>query len=111
MMQDNDPFQERKLEKIQLIIYLMPIVGLIPSLWTLYRRQGSREQQSVSRFSVSLTVVWILAYILLWFGSLQASEMLTLRLLYLNGLLTSGYILVCLGFMIQIWQKKSKPKF
>jgi hypothetical protein len=106
MTQDKDPFQERKLEKMQLIVYLIPIVGSIPSLWTLYRHQGNREQQAVSRFSVSLTVVWILAYILLWFGSLQESEMLTLRLLYLNGLLTSGYILVCLGFMIRIWQKK-----
>ncbi|MGK7941529.1 MAG: hypothetical protein AB4062_15540 [Crocosphaera sp.] len=104
---DHDPFQEQKLEKLQKITNLIPVVGFVPALWTLYRRQGSRQVLSVSRFSIRLTLIWFIAYSLLWLSSLQTSETLTLRLLYLNGLLTSGYILVCLGFMFRVWQRKN----
>jgi hypothetical protein len=106
-MKDNDPFKERQLNKLQLSLYLLPVVGWIPALWTLYRKQGSREQQSVSRLSVTLTLTWLLAYSLLWFGATQSSEFLMLRLLYLNGLLATGYILTCLGLTIRIWQGKT----
>ncbi|MDJ0511789.1 MAG: hypothetical protein QNJ64_21470 [Crocosphaera sp.] len=104
---DHDPFQEQKLEKLQKITNLIPVVGFVPALWTVYRRQGSRQILSVSRFSIQLTLVWAIAYSLLWLSSLQTSENLTLRLLYLNGLLTSGYILVCLGLMVRVWQRKN----
>lgn len=104
---DHDPFQEQKLEKLQQITNLIPVVGFVPALWTVYRHQGSRKLLSISRFSIRLTLVWAIAYSLLWFSSLQTSETLTLRLLYLNGLLTSGYILVCLGFMFRVWQRKN----
>ncbi|MGK7954649.1 MAG: hypothetical protein AB4063_05225 [Crocosphaera sp.] len=103
----NDPFQEQKLEKLQQITRLIPVVGWVPALWTVYQHQGSRQVLSVSRFSLKLTVIWAIAYSLLWFSSLQTSETLTVRLLYLNGLLTSGYILVCLGSMFRIWQRKN----
>lgn len=103
---DHDPFQEQKLEKLQQITHLIPIVGWVPALLTVYRHQGSRQVLSVSRFSIRLTVIWVIAYSLLWLSSLQTSETLTLRLLYLNGLLTSGYILICLGLMFRIWQRK-----
>ncbi len=103
----NDPFQEVKLEKLAQITRLIPVVGWVPALWTVYQHQGSRQVLSVSRFSLKLTVIWAIAYSLLWFSSLQTSETLTVRLLYLNGLLTSGYILVCLGSMFRIWQRKN----
>ncbi|WP_009543104.1 hypothetical protein [Crocosphaera subtropica] len=103
----HDPFQEQKLEKLQQITRLIPVVGWIPALWTVYHHQGTRQVLSVSRFSLRLTVIWAIAYSLLWLSSLQTSETLTLRLLYLNGLLTSGYILVCLGLMFRVWQRKN----
>ncbi|MDJ0728425.1 MAG: hypothetical protein QNJ33_00365 [Crocosphaera sp.] len=103
----DDPFQEQKLEKLAQITRLIPVVGWIPALWTVYHHQGNRQVLSVSRFSLKLTVIWAIAYSLLWLSSLQTSEMLTLRLLYLNGLLTSGYILVCLGSMFRVWQRKN----
>lgn len=104
---NNDPFKEQKLNKFQLSIYLLPIVGWVPALWTLSVKQGSREARSISHLSVTLTFIWLLAYSLLWVGSTQTSEFLTLRLLYLNGLLTSGYILTSLGLIIRLWQGKS----
>ncbi len=103
----DDPFQEQKLEKLQQITRLIPVVGWVPALWTVSQHQGSRQVLSVSRFSLKLTVIWAIAYSLLWFSSLQTSETLTVRLLYLNGLLTSGYILICLGSMFRIWQRKN----
>ncbi|NES86712.1 MAG: hypothetical protein F6K10_38185 [Moorea sp. SIO2B7] len=106
-MNNNDPFKEQKLKQIQLFIYLIPVVGFFPALWTLYRHKGSREQQSVSRLSVTLALIWLLAYCLLWVGAGQTSELLTFRLLFINSLLTSGYFLVCIGLMIRLWQGKS----
>ncbi len=103
---DHDPFKEEKLEKLQQITNLIPIVGFVPALWTVYQHQGSHQVLSVSRFSIRLTLSWAIAYSLLWLSSLQTAEILTIRLLYINGLLTSGYILVCLGFMFRVWQRR-----
>jgi hypothetical protein len=105
-MSNSDPFQERKLEKLQLIIYLIPVLGCIPSAWTLLKSQKTSEELSVSRLSIRLTLIWSIAYSLLWFSSFQTSEFLSLRLLYLNGLVTSGYLVACLGLMFRIWQQK-----
>ncbi len=103
---EGDPFQEKTLNKLRLLIYLLPVVGWIPSLWTSYRRQGNPEELSVSRLSVTLTLLWGVSYALLWLGSLQTSELFTLRLLYLNGLLTSGYLLISLGLILRVLQGK-----
>jgi hypothetical protein len=103
---DNDPLKEAKLNKLQLIIYLLPLVGWVPALVTLNRGNSSTEQRSISRTSVTLTLVWAISYGLLWLGSLQASELFTFRLLYLNGLVTSGYILVSLVLILRVLQKK-----
>lgn len=106
-MNNHDPFKEQKLNKFQLTIYLLPIVGWVPALWSLYIKQGNREEKAISRLSVSLTLIWLLAYSLLSVGSAQTSEFLALRLLYFNGLLTSGYLLTSLGLIIRLWQGKS----
>ncbi|HAC66085.1 MAG TPA: hypothetical protein DCF68_21765 [Cyanothece sp. UBA12306] len=105
-MNNHDPLKERKLQKLQLIIHLIPLIGIIPSWWTIYRNQGTNAELSTSRLSIRLTLVWLIIYGLLWLGSLQTSEFLSLRLLYLNGLATSGYILTCLVLMFRVWQQK-----
>ncbi|ACK70415.1 conserved hypothetical protein [Gloeothece citriformis PCC 7424] len=106
-MNKSDPFAEEKLNKLQLMIYLLPLVGWIPALWTLYNHQGNSEQRSMSRLSIKLTGIWLLVYGTLWTGSAFTSEILTFRLLYLNGLLTTGYILTCLIFILRLWTKKT----
>jgi hypothetical protein len=85
----------------QLLIYLIPVIGVLPSLWTLYHRQGSREQMKVSRLSISMAFTWLLAYLLLASGS-TTSEFSALRLLILNSFLTSGYFLVSIWLMFRI---------
>jgi hypothetical protein len=55
---------------------------------------------------VTLAFGWLLGYILLSTG-VQFSEFWTLRLLFMNSLLTSGYFLVSIGLMVRLWQRKS----
>jgi hypothetical protein len=105
-MKEVDPLENSDLQRLQLFVYLVPVLGFFPAIWTLYRRQGTREQQAVSRLSVTLAFGWLLGYILLSTGA-QTSEFLTLRLLFLNTLLTSGYFLVSIGLMARVWQRKS----
>ena len=104
-MKELDPLDNPDLQRLQLFVYLVPIIGFFPALWTLYRRQGTREQQAVSRLSVTLAFSWLLGYFLLSAG--VQSEFWTLRLLIMNSLLTSGYFLVSLGLMVRLWQHKS----
>lgn len=106
-MKTSDPFKEENIKKLQLSIYLLPVVGCLPALWTLYQSNSSSKEKSVSRLSVTLTFSWLLAYSLLWLGAEQTSELLSLRLLYLNGMLTSGYFLACLGLIVRLWQGKN----
>ncbi|MGF1496710.1 MAG: hypothetical protein ACFB8W_07775 [Elainellaceae cyanobacterium] len=93
------------LRRIGLFLYLLPVVGFFPALWTLYRRQGDRQQRAVSRLAVTLALGWLLSYLLLNTGA-QASDSLALPLLIMSSLLTSGYFLVNIGLMVQLWRRK-----
>ncbi len=93
-------------KQLQLFIHLVPILGFFPSLWTLYRRQGSREQQEVSRQSVTLALMWVIAYSLLS-SSWDTPQLWTFRLLLINGLLTSGYFGLSIWMMFRVRQGKS----
>lgn len=107
-MKDIDPLENQDINRLQMFFYLVPVVGVFPSLWTLYRRQGSREQQSVSRLSVTLALAWLSAYVLLGAGAQisEISQELTLRLLFMNSMLTSSYFLVCVWLMVRLSQRK-----
>lgn len=105
-----DELEDRKLQNRELWIYLLPVVGVIPSLWTLSRDRANTEQKKASRLSIMLLLLWILAYISLFMGADRASEILAFRLLYTNALLTTGYFLICIGLMFRLQQGK-KPYF
>lgn len=101
---------------LQLWIYLLPIVGVIPALWTLYRpqsqapgyHQSNREQEKVSRQAILLLLLWLSSYILLSWSSTNVSGILSFRLLYLNTVITSGYFIAC-TFLLTRLNKKSLP--
>lgn len=99
-------FENRDLQRLLVFIYLIPVVGFLPALWTLYQQRGSREQRQASRLVVVLTTGWILGYLLLGMGA-QTSSSLSLPLLIVSSLLTSGYFLVNIWLMICLWQGKS----
>ncbi|HEY9634381.1 MAG TPA: hypothetical protein V6D14_13285 [Coleofasciculaceae cyanobacterium] len=105
-MKELDPLENPNLQRLQLFVYLVPVLGFLPALWTLYRRQGTREQQAVSRLSVTLALGWLLGYILLLSSGAQTSDFWAVRLLFMNSLLTSGYFLVSIGLMVRLWQRK-----
>ena len=105
---DRDPIAEKSdhLNRSMLFYYLIPVVGFFPSLWTLYRRQGTREQTMVSRLSVTLAFGWLLGHLLLE-TSAQTTESIHLPLLLISSLLTSSYFIVSVWLMIRLWQRRS----
>ena len=105
-MQDSNPFENQHIKHLQLFFYLVPVVGFFPSLWTLYRRQGNKQEQAVSRLAVTLALAWLSGYVLLGAGA-EVSDYWAMRLLFINSLLTSGYFLVSLWLMVLLWQRKS----
>lgn len=93
---------------IQLTLYLIPVLGVIPALWTLYNQKNHSEAVTVSQLSVVLTFSWLIAYSVLGFGeTLIPSRIWSIRMLYLNGVLTTGYFLTYLILVIRLWQGKS----
>jgi hypothetical protein len=100
------PSAQFPMPKTQLLLYLIPIIGFFPSLWTLYRGRGSREQLSVSRLSITLALTWLLGYLLLSTGA-ATSDFFPLRLFILNSFLTSGYFLVSVWLILRLMQGKS----
>ena len=90
-----------------MLIYLIPVIGFFPSLWTLYQREGTREQLRTSRLSITLALTWIIGYILLGTGA-SNSDFFALRLEILNSLMTSGYFVVSVWLIIRKLKGKSQ---
>lgn len=93
------------LTRLNYFLYLVPIFGVFPALWRLYRQQGSREEQRLARLVIFMAFVW-LAGTLLMQTSGQADEEMRLPLLLMSSVLTSGYFVTNLWLMIRVWQRK-----
>lgn len=101
-----DPLESDDLRRLQVFVYFIPVAGVLPALWTLYRRQGTRRQQLASRLSVTMGLVWVVLYSVLNAGAANAGSA-SLNLWVLNSLATSGYFLVSFWLMVRVWQRKS----
>jgi hypothetical protein len=88
------------------MIYLVPIFGVVPAAYSLWQRQGSRQEQAVSRLVMTLALTWVIVYALLSTGSHLAPG-LSLRFLISNTLITTGYTLTNLVLMVRLLQGKS----
>ena len=104
-MSPSDPDYSQSLERLKLMVYLVPIFGVVPALWSLVTKGGSKQEQSVSRLVVTLAVGWLLIYGLLSTGS-HLSPAFTMRFLVTNLLVTTGYFLTNLGLMVRLIQGK-----
>jgi hypothetical protein len=102
----NEP-QFSKDRQLRLWIYFLPVVGLLPSCWTLATGKGDRQKQNASRLSITLVLIWLGAYCTLSLGATQASEILAFRLLYTNALLTTGYFLLCIFLLLRLGRGQS----
>ncbi len=110
-MSSIDPWAEAKLIRLKLCLYLVPVLGILPALWQVNQTATTpqqRQQVRLSRRSLQLSLVWLGSYFLLWGGSALAPEMSGLRLMYLNGLLTSGYFVVNLLWMGKIFFRPTR---
>jgi hypothetical protein len=96
-----DPLKSEDLDRIQILIYLVPVLGFFPALWTLYRQDGGRSRQNASRLAVTLAMGWLVGYTLLGAGSAATDS---LPLLITSSLLTSGYFLTNIWLMVRLWQ-------
>lgn len=104
-----DPLGENRLRQLRLYAYLLPVIGFFPALWQLYRRQGDRREQQISRLAVTLMLGWLITYLGLGWGAEHLGGSNAFRVMFINSLWTSGYFLSCLFLMVRVWQKAAKP--
>lgn len=102
---DRDEIEPDAIRHIRLFFYLVPIFGFFPAIWTLYRRAGSRQERSLSRFVVKLAIGWLLIYGLIGASAMNA-ETIPLPLLLTASFMTSGYFGLNLFLMVRLWQRK-----
>lgn len=97
------------LDRLETFLYLTPVIGLLPSLWAIYRRQRDKRQLAVCRLSVFLAFTWLTLYLSFDVAAdlAGASTSIAMRLLFANGLATSGYFMTSLWLMMLLWQNKS----
>jgi hypothetical protein len=96
------------LDRLETFLYLTPVIGVLPSIWAIYRRQRDKRQLAVCRLSIFLAFAWLSTYLSLNIGAdLSGASALGFRLLFLNTLATSGYFTVSLWLMVLLWQQKS----
>jgi hypothetical protein len=105
------------LSRLETFLYLIPVIGVFPSMWAIYRRQRDQKQLAVCRLSILLTFIWLSTYLGLSVGAdltggsgadgLSSISAIGFRLLFLNGVATSGYFLTSIWLMMLLWQKKS----
>jgi len=93
--------------KLQLSLYLMPVFGTVFALISLVSSPEKDPQtRKVTRLSLQLGLGWLVLYSGLWLSSSFANDLFSLRLLYLNGMITTGYFLACLFFILRLWSSK-----
>ncbi|PSB04533.1 hypothetical protein [Merismopedia glauca] len=105
-MKTPDPLENQDTRRLRLFLYLVPVLGFFPALWTLYRGQRDEPEQAVSRVAVILAFGWLFGYTLLNAGAPE-SDLWAIRLLITNSFLTSGYFLLSIWLMVRIWQRQT----
>ena len=121
-------------QRMRTYLHLVPVFGVVPSLWTLYGKPDSKQAnsdlkpygktpaaaedidsasdeaqiQAASRLSVLIGLGCISAIALLGAGaSTQASQMASLRFLLASSFVGSGYFLLSLVLMFRVAKGKS----
>ena len=108
---NNRLFLPQNIERyLKLWIYLLPIVGIIPAVWTLYRLPKKpideyREQKKASLLSIKLALIWLISYASLGLGAASTSEIISFRLLYANAIITTAYFVTCTVLMARLGGK------
>ena len=101
-----DPLLNPAGHRLQLLILVTPLMGVLPALWLLYRkRQTHPEQLATSRLTLVLALAWVLGHTLLETGA-NSTESWHFSLLLISSLYTTSYFIICFGLMIRIWKRQ-----
>jgi hypothetical protein len=100
---------------MRIYLHLVPVLGVVPSLWTLYGKADSQceeideaQVRAASRLAVVLGLGCIGAIALLGASaSSQTSQTANLRLLIASSTVGSGYFLLSLGLMFRVAKNQS----
>lgn len=108
------------LQRLRIYLHLIPMFGLVPSLWTLYGKGDilledieAAQLKSTSRLAVVVGMSSVCAIALLAAGglaaggSLQNSQVASLRLLIASSFVGSGYFLLNLSLMFRVAKGQS----
>jgi hypothetical protein len=103
------------LTRMRIYLHLVPVLGVVLSLWTLYGKADTRREEieeaqvrAASRLAIVLGVGCIGAIALLGAGaSSQASQIASLRFLIASSSVGSGYFLLSLGLMFRVAKDQS----
>ena len=107
------------LQRLRIYLHLIPMFGVVPSLWTLYGKGNvpiedieAAQLKSTSRLAVVVGMSSICAIALLIGGaaaggSLQNSQAASLRLLIASSFVGSGYFLLNLSLMFRVAKGQS----
>jgi hypothetical protein len=118
--QEVDPqaFELQGWRRLRLFIYLVPLFGIIPSIWSLQKAKQnyeahngrppnlrSRREQQISRLSITLTLAWLILMAGL-LGSSNLTELSGASVKLAASTLTSSYFLTCFWMMVQLWRRQ-----
>lgn len=98
-------FAERDVKRLQVFLYLIPVLGVVPAIITLYRDGRSQAKLDASRLAIKLAFIWFVGTVLLNTGA-AASESLHVSFLVSSTLLTSGYFITNCWLMLQVLRRK-----
>ncbi|WP_299411182.1 hypothetical protein [Acaryochloris sp. IP29b_bin.148] len=111
MEDSRDVFENRTLKRLLLFIYLVPVFGVIPAIWTLNQRESDRKQREVSRVAILVGLAWLVGTLCLTSGvalsNAENAQGMGISLLLFNSVLTSGYFLNNLWLMVRVWRRQS----
>ncbi len=106
--------RQDNLDKLQLSLYLMPFVGAIWAGIRLANKSSNNldsQEIKTSRLSVRVTLIWLIIYSSLSLGGNLSGDLWSLKLLYMNGILTTTYLITCFALITSVWSKNlSKNK-
>jgi uncharacterized membrane protein YhdT len=115
---------------LQLWIYFLPVVGVIPAIWTISQSQNEAipkgrqnliadaqnnpfndsskliQQLKASRLSLNLTLIWLASYLLFSYGAAEGTEIMAFRFLYVNAIVTTSYFVTCTFLMTRLGKQR-----
>lgn len=96
------------LQRLQTFVNLTPVVGILPSLWTLYISNEKGPVRDASRLAVVLGMSWLVATVIFSLGgSAHLSQVATLRFWLASSFVGSGYFLLNVWLMFRVWRGQS----